>query len=151
MELHHAEPQEERVSAGHITQSRGESESTTGETHAHLRSTRRPRLGHEVIADCVWVDGAAAWLGGGASCGQWGIPGQTNRPGQSDTDPSVPGPLIWTELNNISGGFGLRLPKAFIFVSAGSLNEEDCNQQIGSVLYSDVWFLFLNAELLQCS
>lgn len=53
MELHHAELQEERVSAGHSPQSTGESENTAGKTHTRLRSTRKHHLGHEVIADCL--------------------------------------------------------------------------------------------------
>lgn len=38
--------------------------------HTRLLSMRKHQLDHEVIAACVRVDGAAAWLGRGTSSGQ---------------------------------------------------------------------------------
>lgn len=70
MEVHHAELQQERLSAGHSPQSARESENTTGEPHTRLLSIRKHHFEREVIANCLCVDGAAAWLGGGAPCGQ---------------------------------------------------------------------------------
>lgn len=66
LEVDHAELQEERFSAAHSPRAPGESDVSPGETGWSPPGDGGP----ELMAACLWVDGAAAWLGGGTSCGQ---------------------------------------------------------------------------------